>query len=61
MTDIIRRLGIAASIGFLSVSLSGCLLLAGAGAGYTVADEVKEGDGEFDPLERLRGEENESN
>ncbi len=60
MTDIIRRLVLAATLGVLGVSLSGCLILAGAGAGYTIADEVKEGDGEFDPLERARGVENES-
>lgn len=35
MTHIIRRLVLAAMLGVLGVSLSGCLLLAGAGAGYT--------------------------
>ena len=35
----------------MSMSLSGCLLGAAAGAGYIAHDEATEGDGEFDPLE----------
>lgn len=36
---------------FASLSLSGCLLGAAAGAGAIAYDEATEGDGEFDPLE----------
>lgn len=36
---------------FMSMSLSGCLLGAAAGAGAIAADEINEDDGEFDPLE----------
>lgn len=46
-------------LGFLlasSTSLSGCLLGAAAGAGYVAHDEATEGDGNFDPLEDVRGE-----
>ena len=35
----------------MSMSLSGCLLGAAAGAGYIAHDEATEDDGEFDPLE----------
>ena len=35
----------------MSMSLSGCLLGAAAGAGAIGYDEATEGDGEFDPLE----------
>ena len=53
---------VTALVGLLALSsLSGCVALAAAGAGYTVADEIKEGDGKFDPLEKVRGKENESN
>ena len=46
---------------FMGASLSGCVVLAAAGAGYLIADEVQEGDGKMDPLEKLRGKENEAN
>ncbi|MAW79164.1 MAG: hypothetical protein CMI63_02920 [Parvularcula sp.] len=36
---------------FMSMSLSGCLLGAAAGAGAVGYDEATEDDGEFDPLE----------
>ena len=36
---------------FMSMSLSGCLLGAAAGAGAIAADEANENDGDFDPLE----------
>lgn len=36
---------------FMSMSLSGCLLGAAAGAGAIGYDEATEDDGEFDPLE----------
>ncbi|WP_428407476.1 hypothetical protein [Hyphococcus sp.] len=36
---------------FMSMSLSGCLLGAAAGAGAIGYDEATENDGEFDPLE----------
>ena len=45
----------------LGFSVSGCILLAAAGAGYIVADEIAEGDGKMDPLEKVRGKENEAN
>lgn len=35
----------------MSMSLSGCLLGAAAGAGAVAADEAHENDGDFDPLE----------
>ena len=35
----------------MSVTTSGCVLAAAAGAGAVVADEANENDGEFDPLE----------
>lgn len=35
--------------------MGGCLLAAAAGGGYMVADEIKEKDGKFDPLEDVRG------
>ena len=35
----------------MSMSLSGCLLGAAAGAGYVAHDEATENDGKFDPLE----------
>jgi hypothetical protein len=35
----------------MSMSLSGCLLGAAAGAGAIAADEANENDGDFDPLE----------
>ncbi len=40
--------------------LAGCAapIIAGMGLGYLIADEVMEGDGVMDPLERLRGKEN---
>lgn len=36
----------------MSMSLSGCLLGAAAGAGAVTADEINERDGKFDPLEK---------
>lgn len=45
----------------LGFSVSGCILLAAAGAGYVVADEISEGDGKMDPLEKVRGKENGAN
>jgi len=45
---------------FLGASLSGCILAA-AGVGYLVADEIHEGDGKMDPLEKVRGKENGAN
>ncbi|MEO1252058.1 MAG: hypothetical protein AAFW81_06925 [Pseudomonadota bacterium] len=35
----------------ISVSTSGCVFALGAAAGAIAADELTEGDGEFDPLE----------
>ena len=35
----------------MSMSLSGCLLGAAAGAGAIAVDEADENDGDFDPLE----------
>ena len=47
-------------VGFLLVaglSTGGCVAgaIAAAGAGYVIADEQSEGDGNFDPLENVRG------
>ncbi|MGE0409635.1 MAG: hypothetical protein AB7P23_10295 [Amphiplicatus sp.] len=39
----------------LSSAIGGCAVLAGAGAGYVAHDEATEGDGNFDPLEDVRG------
>lgn len=36
-----------------SVQLSGCVVLAAAGAGVLAHDEATENDGEFDPLEKV--------
>lgn len=51
----------AAVILMTGFSLSGCVLVAAAGAGYLVGDEVTEGDGKFDPLEKVRNKENGAN
>ncbi len=45
----------------LGFSVSGCVVLAAAGAGYVVADEISEGDGKMDPLEKVRDKENGAN
>ena len=45
----------------LSTNLGGCVLLAAAGGGYMIADEVSEGDGKMDPLEKVRDKENGAN
>ena len=45
----------------LGFSVSGCVVLAAAGAGYLVADEISEGDGKIDPLEKVRNKENGAN
>jgi hypothetical protein len=45
---------ITAFVGLLS--LNGCALGLAAGAGYIAHDEATEGDGNFDPLEEVRGE-----
>lgn len=44
----------------LMLSLGGCVpaMIAAAGVGYMVADEMAEMDGVMDPLEKLRGKEN---
>lgn len=36
-----------------SAQLSGCVVLAAAGAGVLAHDEATENDGEFDPLEKV--------
>ncbi len=54
-------------VGFLFLSLSlfglsGCVaLVAGAGGGYVIGDETSEGDGNFDPLEKVRGKDDGKN
>lgn len=52
---------LVAAIVIGAAPLGGCVLALAGAAGYIVADEVKEGDGVFDPLEEVRGVENESN
>jgi hypothetical protein len=44
-----------------SMLMSGCVLLAGAGAGYVAHDEATENDGNFDPLEDVRDDEDGKN
>lgn len=46
---------------FVPLFTTSCMLVAAGGAGYAVHDEVSEGDGKFDVLEKARGKENESN
>ncbi len=41
--------------------LSGCALGLAAGAGYVAHDEATENDGNFDPLEEVRGVEDGKN
>jgi len=46
-------------VSIVAVGVSGCVpTVIGMGLGYLIADEVMEGDGKMDPLERLRGKEN---
>jgi hypothetical protein len=45
----------------MSAMTSGCVLLAGAGAGYVAHDEATENDGNFDPLEDVRDDEDGKN
>ncbi len=47
----IKTLTALVALLFMSMSLSGCLLGAAAGAGAVGYDEATEDDGEFDPLE----------
>ena len=49
------------AIGVVALTTSGCVLLAGAGAGYVAHDEATEGDGNFDPLEDVRDDEDGKN
>ncbi len=42
-------------------SVSGCVVLAAAGAGYFVADEIIEVDVKMDQLEKVRNKENGAN
>ena len=55
----IKALMLALTLSFMGAGLSGCVIVAAAGAGYFVADEVSEGDGKVDPLERAFDYENE--
>lgn len=43
------------------IASSGCVVVAAAGAGYLIHDEATEGDGNFDPLEDVRDEEDGKN
>lgn len=54
----ILALGLLAAMSTLT---SGCVLLAGAGAGYVAHDEATENDGKFDPLEDVRGKDDGKN
>ncbi|MEM6413662.1 MAG: hypothetical protein AAF720_03295 [Pseudomonadota bacterium] len=38
-----------------SLSMTGCVAVAIAGAGVMAGDELAEDDGKFDPLEKVRG------
>ncbi len=58
MTDLLKALAV---VSLMAVPAGGCALGVAAGAGYATADEVNEGDGEFDVLEDARGEGNGAN
>lgn len=49
------------ALGAIMLTASGCVLLAGAGAGYVAHDEATENDGKFDPLEKARGKDDGKN
>ncbi|MEX6633392.1 hypothetical protein [Hyphococcus lacteus] len=51
-----QKLAIATALFVVSNVLGGCALGVAAGAGYVAHDEATEGDGNFDPLEDVRGE-----
>lgn len=51
-----QKLAIATALFVASNALGGCALGVAAGAGYVAHDEATEGDGNFDPLEDVRGE-----
>ncbi|WP_411817489.1 hypothetical protein [Hyphococcus sp. DH-69] len=51
-----QKLAIASLLFFASSTLGGCALGVAAGAGYVAHDEATENDGNFDPLEEVRGE-----
>lgn len=46
-----------AGLAALGASLSGCVVVAAAGAGYMLHDEATECDDKFDPLEEVRDRE----
>ena len=52
-----RKTWITLSFLVLAVPMmSGCVAaIAAAGAGFMIGDEINEGDGNFDPLEEVRG------
>ena len=50
MKTVLALLGLLAC----SLSTSGCVLVAAAGAGYMIHDEATECDEKFDPLEDVR-------
>jgi hypothetical protein len=57
MQSIPKALALTAAL----LASNGCVLAAAAGAGYLVHDEATENDGKFDPLEKLRGEDDGKN
>ena len=54
----LKKLKLMSLLLVAGLGTSGCVAgaIAAAGAGYVIADEQSEGDGNFDPLENVRGE-----
>lgn len=57
MTLPLKEIKIAVLLIAAGMGTSGCVAgaIAAAGAGYVIADEQSENDGNFDPLENVRG------
>ncbi len=59
--SVMIRLLMICGLALSSGAVTGCVAGAAAGAGYVAGDEINEDDGEFDPLEEVRGEEPDDN
>ena len=57
MTLTLKELKLVSLLLVAGLGTSGCVAgaIAAAGAGYVIADEQSENDGNFDPLENVRG------
>lgn len=53
--NMIKRLLRVSTLILWSLSMTGCVAVAIAGAGVMAGDELAEDDGKFDPLEKVRG------